>query len=266
MTDQRHDDLIRAAFTQLRGTVLPHVVPPGVGAARRIIRRRRFGAVTAAAAATAVVALGGGYLAAEAGELDGRGSEVQPASPPSAPSPSLSPPPSSEPPDPGAVNDRGGENEAEERARDAVDFLTENGKIVPGMTINDAPNPPGSRFNMFFVDADEPAWSRPLLDIAFPRLETDSYLVRVWCGDEAEVSATVTLRAGDAEVTATAQCAMTEDEIRAGMGETTFSADSDYEIDVKVELDESAWADGARPVLHVVAIPQGVELPRKPGD
>jgi len=281
MTDRRHDDVIRAAFAQLRDTALPHIVPPGVGAARRAVRRRWFGAVAAAAGATAVVALGVGYLAGgDAGGSDGHGSGFQPAATPSpSPGPSPNPPPScrrfwcpatpdestSEPPDPGAVDDRGGENEAEERALDAVDFLTENGKIVPGMTINDGQNPPGSRYNMFFVDADEPAWSHSLVDTYIPRLETDSYLVRVWCGDEAEVSATVTLRAGDATATATAQCAMTEDEIRAGMGETTFPADSDHEIYLKVELDEAAWADGARPALMVVAIPQGVELPREPG-
>jgi hypothetical protein len=268
MNDPSTDDLIRTAFTELRAAELPQIAPPGVDAARRTVRRRRFGAVAGTAGVAALAVVGAGYLTgAAAGQPDLDGgvgpAPVAPAGPAASTSPPTSPP-TSEPPDPGATGDHGGENEAEELALDAVDFDTHQGQWLPGHSINDSQNPPGSRYNTFFVEADEPAWSRVLYDTTDPRLETDSYLVQVWCGDQAGGNAVVTLRAGDAEATTAAQCAMTEEEIRAGVGEIVLAADSADEIELLVELDEAAWADGARPVLTVVAIPQDVDLPRKP--
>jgi hypothetical protein len=267
MTNPSTDELVRAAFTELRHTEQGRVIPPGVAAARRTVRRRTR-AVTAAGAASAVVVLGIGYLAtAVVGQADPDrgtlpGTDLAPSPPAGTPPDPL---PSTEPPDPGATGDTGGQNEAEVEALDAVDFDTEDGQWLPGLSLNDSQNPPGSRYNTFFVDPGEPAWVRELFDTSDPRVQTESYLVQVWCGDEFGGSVTVTLRAGDTEVTTIAECAMTEAGIKAGAGEAVLAASSDHDIELALELAEAAWADGARPVLTIVAIPQGVDLPRRPG-
>lgn len=267
MSDQLPDRAIRAAFARLHATEQQRLVPPGVAAAHRTVRRRRATAATCASLA-GVVALGTVYLSGAAAAPDPDRGPVPPAVPagstPPGPVPTGPPPATTEPPDPGGVNDSGGANPAEEEALEAVDFSTRDGKWIPGHSVNDSQNPPGSRFNTFFVEPDEPAFNRVLHDISIPRLEADSYLIRVWCGDDGG-SVVVTLRAGQTEVTTTAQCAMTEDGVRAGAAETTLTASSDHEIEVAVVPDGTAWADGARPVVMVVAIPEGVELPKRPG-
>jgi hypothetical protein len=252
MTDQRIEDRIRAAFAQLRVAELPRVVPVGVAAARRTVRRRRFGTVAAVAGATSVVAVGVGYLGgaltagapeSDPGTVGAPGATESPSPVPSPSWPSNSVP-TSEPPDPGGVCDQGGANQAEEQALNAVD---------------DGPAPVGSRYNTFFVDQGDRECGYTLFDTYLPRPATDSYLVRVWCGDQGG-SARVTLRAGAAEATTTARCAMTEEEVMAGVGETVLAADSSHEIEVTVELEESAWADGARPLLAIEAMPEDVDL------
>jgi hypothetical protein len=274
MIDRSTDDPLRAAFAELRSTELGRVVPPGVAAARRTVRRRKLSAAGAAAGVTAVVVLGIGALPAEVAGWIGpeREPTTEPAVTPSDPADTTggeptgrgSATPTAEPPDPGAAGDRGGANEAEEQALDAVDFDTHEGEPVPGFNLNRSQRPPGSRYHTFFVEADEPDWTRTLHDTHHPRVATGRYLVRVWCGDDGG-SAVVTLRAGAVEATTVADCAMTEDGVRAGVGEVVLAADQHHEITLAVELDPAAWTDGARPVLAVVAIPQGVELPRRPG-
>jgi hypothetical protein len=56
---------------------------------------------------------------------------------------------------------------------------------------------------------------------------------------------------------------MTEAEVRAGVGEVLPVADSDHEIELKVEVDQAAWDDGARPVLAIEAVPEGLGLSRR---
>jgi hypothetical protein len=162
------------------------------------------------------------------------------------------PPPGAEPPDLGGMCDEGGDNDAEVRAAEAID---------------DGVPQAGTRLTSFFADEveRERRCGRTLSDTHDPRLETESYLVQVWCADEFGGSATVTLRAGGTEVTTVADCAMTAEEVSAGVGETVLNASSDHEIEVSLEVAGAAWADGARPIVRIVATPQGVELPRRPG-
>lgn len=267
MSEHLTDDPIRSAFARLQATELRRLVPPGAGAARRTVRRRRATAASCASLA-GVVALGAVYLSGAAAAPGPDRGEAPPAGPggsaPPGPVPTEPPPATTEPPDPGATGDSGGASPAEEAALDAVDFSTRDGRWVPGHSVNDSQNPPGSRYHTFFVDPDEPPFNRVLQDISIPRIEADSYLIRVWCGDDGG-SVAVTLRAGPTEVTTTAQCAMTEDGVRDGAAETTLAASSDHEIEVTVVPEETAWADGARPVVKVVAIPEGVDLPERPG-
>jgi hypothetical protein len=233
-------------------TERPGLLPAAEAASGRL-RRRRMGAAAsvAVAAAVALVLVTPVVLRGSAGRPVGH---VPAAAPSVSPTATGEPDavPTSEPPDPGATGDTGGANALEKAALDAVDW---------------GPPTLGSRYNTFFVDPDEIAWQRTLFDTYMivdrngdqSRPEAHSYLVTVRCGDQGG-SATVTLRSGDSRATTTARCAMTEHGVRAGVGEVILVADSEDEIELKVQVDEAAWGDGARPALAIEAVPQGVEI------
>jgi hypothetical protein len=82
-------------------------------------------------------------------------------------------------------------------------------------------------------------WNQPLrLDF----LVGGEIRLKVSCGGTGSVA--VTLRAGADETTATASCATTEEEVRAGVGEAALTAAAGVELEVRAEPDEAAQAGG----------------------
>jgi hypothetical protein len=233
MSDPMTDQPLRTAFAELRATHRTGLAPPGVAAAHRTVRRRRLASATAGLIAVIVVGVG---LLATASLGQPAPAPERPLAP-AAPAPPLASP-SGKPDQPPPISvDR---SELRQLVADVLYAEWPD----RGMQ-SDAVPVPGQ-----VVDAEEGDYLEG--SSSGTGLRPGTYLMAITCGGEAGTIA-LTAEVGDDRYTATAQCAMTADEIAAGIGEAGFviedQGDEFTSVAFTVRADEAAVSGVVRPVF-----------------
>lgn len=244
-----NDDLIRAAFAELRAEELSRSTPPGVAAVRAAVRRRRLALTGAVGCVTAVLLLGTGYLV---------GARVTaPAAVSSAadvgPAPATTPAPDADrDPDPTRAPD----SRLSPDSWQPLPPLTERFQELQRLAMTGLdPETEGWYAVLMFTGHGDDQYGRSyLLDqpIEMRGFLSGDVTLQVACAGSGSV--TVKISVGEETATATARCATDRAGVRAGRGEVTLTAPEGV-VDSTIELEEDLATDDATAWVASVGVP-----------